>query len=345
MQIQKVIETRQVNLGLIGLGYVGKIHLRHSINLTGARLVAVSDVSKKALANARRIGIKETFFDYQQLLKNPNIDAVIIALPTHLHKSCALQVAEAGKDIFLEKPLARNPVEGNEIVCLTERCGRKLMVGYHFRFIPSFRGLKEQLLMGSLGEVQTAIATFVGSGPMMMHRAEGHAPRPVPSWWFDKELTGGGVLMDLGCHLINLLRWYFGEIVDIKSYLGYRFHLDLEDHATCVAKFASGQIAVFNVGWFSLGHQLRVELLGTAGNASAEINPPSKISHAIQLLTGKSSKFYLPHFWELEHFVQCVRNDIIPEPSGTDALRDLQVLSKAYANRIQLEQDSFQASN
>jgi len=322
---------------LIGLGYVGKTHLRHSINLTDARLVAVSDISKKALANARRMGIRDTLFDYQQLLKKPNIDAVIIALPTHLHRSCALYAVEAGKDIFLEKPLARNPVEGREIVSSAEKHGRKLMVGYHLRFVPSFCGLKEQLLTGSLGEVQTAIATFVGTGPMIMHRAEGHAPRPVPSWWFNKELTGGGAIMDLGCHLINLLRWYFGEIVDIRSYLGHRFNLDIEDHATCVAKFASGQIAVINVGWFSLDHQLRVELLGTVRNASTEIKPPNKIMHAIQLLTGRSSKFYLPHFWELEHFVRCVKNDVTPTPSGTDALKDLEVISKAYANHMQLE--------
>jgi len=326
---------------LIGLGYVGKTHLRHSINLTDARLVAVSDISKKALANARRMGVRDTLFDYQKLLKKPNIDAVIIALPTHLHRSCALYAVEAGKDIFLEKPLARNPVEGREIVSSAEKHGRKLMVGYHLRFVPSFCDLKEQLLTGSLGEVQTAIATFVGTGPMIMHRAEGHAPRPVPSWWFNKELTGGGAIMDLGCHLINLLRWYFGEIVDIRSYLGHRFNLDIEDYATCVAKFASGQIAAINVGWFSLDHQLRVELLGTVRNASTEIKPPNKIMHAIQLLTGKSSKFYLPHFWELEHFVRCVKNDVTPTPSGTDALKDLEVISKAYANHMQLEQDSI----
>lgn len=332
-----MINLKQLNLGLIGLGYVGKIHLRHGTNLTGAKIVAVSDVSKKALAKARRTGIEHLFLDYQQLLKKPDIDAVIIALPTYLHKNCALNAAEAGKDIFLEKPLACNPAEGKEILHAVEKNGRKLMIGYHFRFVPSFRELKKKLLGGSLGEVQTAIATFVGAGPMIMHRADGHSPRPVPSWWFDKAFTGGGVLMDLGCHMINLLRWYFGEIVDIKSYLGYRFRFDFEDYALCTAKFASGQIAVINVGWFSLGHQVRIEFFGTSEMASAEIKAPNKIFHAIQLLFGKSSQFHLPHFWELEHFVSCLKNDVKPTPSGTDGLRDLEVISKAYANPIQFE--------
>jgi predicted dehydrogenase len=332
-----VIKMKQLNLGLIGLGYVGKVHLRHGTKLTDAKLVAVADVSRNALAKARKTGIKHTYSDYQQLLKNPDIDAVIIALPTHLHKVCALDAAEAGKDIFLEKPLASNPKEGKEILRAVEKNGRKLMAGYHFRFAPPFRELREQMLNGFLGEIQTATATFVGAGPMIMHRADGHSPRPVPSWWFDKKLTGGGVLMDLGCHMINLLRWYFGEIVDVKSYLGYRFKLDFEDHAACVAKFASGQIAIFHVGWFSLGHQVRVELFGTAKTASAEIIPPSKILHAIQLLMGKSSQFYLPHFLELEQFVLYLKNDIPPSPSAMDGLRDLEVISKAYANSIQLK--------
>ena len=326
-----MIQVKLVNLGLIGLGYIGMVHLRHSANLASANLVAVADVSKKALQKAKRMGVKRIFSDYKQLLKDSNIDAVIIALPTHLHKSCAVQVAEAGKDIFLEKPLARNTLEGREIVYSAQKHAVKLMVGYPFRFNPSFCSLKEQLDNGTLGEVQTATATFVGTGPFM-HRAEGYAPRPVPSWWFDKKLTGGGALIDLGSHIINLLRWYLGEVVDIKSYLGHRFNLDLEDHAICLAKFASGQIAFINVGWFSLSYKVRVDLFGTAKHSSAESNPTNRILQAVQLLLGRPSQYYLPHFWELEHFVRCLINDVTPTPSGKDALKDLEVISKAYAN-------------
>lgn len=333
---RKVVRMKHVNLALIGLGYIGKVHLKHSLSLTNGKLVAVADISKRALDKAKKMGVKHTFPDYQRLLKNSNIDAVIIALPTHLHKSCAVDFAEAGKDIFLEKPLARNLAEGREIVRSADKQGVKLMVGYPFRFNPSFCSLREQLHNGELGDVQTATATFVGTGPFM-HRAEGYAPRPVPSWWFDKRLTGGGALIDLGSHVINLLRWYLGEIVDIKSYLGHRFNLDLEDYATCLAKFASGQIAFINVGWFSLSYKMKVELFGTVKHGCAESNPSSRILQAVQLLLGRPSQYYLPHFWELEHFVHCVRNDIVPLTSGKDGLRDLEAISKAYSNQIQLD--------
>lgn len=327
---------KKVGLGLIGLGYIGKTHLRNCFNLKSARLEAVSDISKKALSFARKMGVKSTYRDYQKLLQDQRIDAVIIALPTHLHASVVEEAAEAGKDIFVEKPLARNVVEGKEIVSTASRNGVRLMVGYPLRFSSSFRSLKEKIVEGALGEVQSACASLLGSGPFL-YRADGLTPRPVPSWWLKKEFTGGGALMDYGCHLINLIRWYFGEISDIKSYIGHRFHLDLEDHATCIAKFQSEQIAVINVGWFSSETEMKVELFGTAGHAFAGHQSSSKIVSAVQLLLKSTPKFYLPYLRELEHFVWCIEHDLLPSPSGDDALKDLEAISLAYTNEILLK--------
>ena len=319
------------------MGYIGKTHLRNCLNLKSARLVAVSDISKKKLNSAKKMGVKKTFTDYQQLLKDSRVDAVIIALPTHLHGRCSKQAAEAGKDVFLEKPLAPNTAEGKEIVSVIEKNGARLMVGYDLRFNPLFLNLKERIQSGVLGEVQVAYATKIGAGPFFQ-RAEGSIPRPVPTWWFDKKLTGGGALIDLGSHLINLLRWYFGEITDIKSYLGYRFDLEVEDQATCIAKFTSGTAAVVNVGWFSIESQLKVELLGTVKHAFVAHNPQNRIITALQLLTTKSCKYNLPYLRELEHFVHCVRHDLQLSPSGNDALKDLETISLAYKNEIVLKE-------
>ena len=323
--------TKKVRLGLIGLGYIGKIHLRNCLNLESAKLVAVSDISKKNLGLAKKMSVKSAFSNYQQLLENPDVDAVIISLPTYLHLSCAQKSAEAGKDIFVEKPLARNVADGKEIISAAKRNGVKLMVGYQFRFSSAFRDLRYKIRTGVLGEVQIAYATNIGSGPFYL-RTEGYLPRPVPSWWFTKELTGGGALIDMGCHMINLLRWYFGEVTDVKSYLGYRLNLDFEDHAICLAKFAAGQTAIINVGWFSRESQIKVELLGTVKHAFAAHNPQNRIITALQLLTTKSCKYNLPYLRELEHFVHCVRHDLQPSPSGNDALKDLETISLAYTN-------------
>jgi len=328
-------KTQKVRLGLVGLGYVGKIHLRNCLNLTNARLVAVCDLSKKALRDAKKIGVKKTFTDYEQLFKDPSIDAVIIALPTHLHSTCSQKAAEAEKDVFLEKPLARNVAEGKEIVSTVQKNGVKLMVGYPLRFTSSMRNLKKEIQSGVLGDVQVAYATNIGSGPLL-HRSDGYIPLPVPTWWFKRELTGGGALIDLGSHMINLLRWYFGEVVDVRSYLGYRYNMDFEDYAICLVKFKSGTTAIINVGWFSQEYQLKVELLGTVKHAIARNLPPNPIISALQLLTTKSTRFWLPYIAELESFTNCVRYDSPPSPSGNDALNDLKVIASAYKNSTRL---------
>jgi len=282
------------------------------------------------------MGVKQTFADYHQLLKQPTIDAVLISLPTHLHAPCAINATEEGKHVFLEKPLARNPEEGKKIVSAARKNAVKLMIGYPFRFISKYHNLKRKAESGALGDIQTAHAMIIASGPFL-HRAEGTTPRPVPEWWLKKELTGGGALMDLGSHMINLTRWYFGEVNNIKAYLGYRFNFDFEDHAICIANFTSGTTAIINVGWFSQNPAIGIELFGTVKHASGYHSSPSRVITAIQLLLGKTPKFFEPHQKEVSHFVRCIERDLQPSPSGEDALKDLEAIMRAYKNQIRLD--------
>ena len=326
----------KIRLGLIGLGYIGKVHLRNCLKLDSATLVAVSDISKKALNLAKKTGIKETYSNYKMLLNDTRIDAVIIALPTHFHLPCAKEAAKSGKHIFLEKPLAKNVAEGREIISTAKKNDVKLMVGYPFRFSSSFQALKDKIENGELGEVQIAYATRIGPGPFF-HRAEGGIPSPVPEWWFKKEFTGGGALIDFGSHMINLTRWYFGEVDNIKAYLGYKFNFDFEDHAICIAHFTSGTTAIINVGWFSQKTALEVKLFGTVAHSFAHQSAPSRIITAIQLVLRKTPKYYLHHLAEVSHFVHCIKEDSQPSPSGDDALKDLETIAQAYKNQIRLD--------
>jgi len=326
---------KKVRLGIIGMGYIGQIHLRHASKIANAQVLAVSDVSKKALFRAEKAGVKKTFSTYEQLLRDPEIDAVIIALPTHLHLECAKQAAEAKKHIFLEKPIARNVEEAQKIISATEKNSVKLMMGYPLRFNTQFQTLKKRMMQRTLGDVEIAYASFISSGPFF-HRAEGYAPTPVPEWWFNKELTGGGVLIDMGSHIINLLRWYFGEVKEIKARFGYRFKMDFEDSALCLARFETGTVGVINVGWFSQQYQLKLELLGSVGHAIMDHRPSSTLSTAVQMFSLGISKFYHPHYSELQYFVDCLIKDNPPSPSGQDGLRDLEAITKAYANKIDL---------
>jgi myo-inositol 2-dehydrogenase/D-chiro-inositol 1-dehydrogenase len=324
---------KKVKLGLVGLGGMGLIHFRNCLALESAEISAVSDLSKTARSYAQRLNVQNVYSDYRELLKDQSIAAVIISLPNHLHKECVEAVAEAGKDIFLEKPLARNIIEGKEVLSVVKKNGVRLMVGYPMRFNSSFLALKRKMQNGALGEIQSVYSALVNSGPFQ-HRVEDDAPRPVPNWWFNKELSGGGVLLDLGCHLINLLRWYFGEVSNVNSFLKHKFNLEMEDQATLIVKFKCGPIAILNVGWYSLEPLCKVELIGTVKQASAfETRSLGTLSKVKSVLT--KSKFQEAYFKEIEYFVSCIQNDVVPCTSGQDALEDLRVISLAYENQAE----------
>lgn len=321
---------KKVRIGLIGLGEMGKIHLLNLRHMKAAEVIAVADVSEKALLKAKEIGVKHTSKDYADLLKNPEVDAVVISLPTFLHAEAAINAAEKGKSLLVEKPIAGNVSDAERVLSCARANGVKLMVGYPLRFSIPFTMLKDKIEQGVLGDVQLATMVHVGSGPFFSRAETAHTPKPVPSWWFDKKCTGGGALMDLGVHGINLLKWYFGDVQDVWSYLGHRFNLDLEDHATCILKFKNGTIGVLNVGWFARYHEMRVDLQGTVDQAYATSKPPSMYYYVKRLFTPIDSS--TGFFRELDYFANCIISDVTPSPSGEEGVEDLRTISAAYGN-------------
>jgi len=328
---------KKVNLGLIGLGTMGKVHLQNCLRLENARPAGAADVSKRALQFAKEAGVKNIQEDYEKLLNDPSINAVIISLPNFLHCECAKKAAENGKDIFLEKPLARNMVEGEQILSHVKREGVKLMVGYPLRLSEPFVKLRDNIQEGVFGDVRMATATDISTGPFSP-RVGTAGPAPVPSWWFDKKLTGGGALLDLGSHMINLLRWYFGDVTSVRSYLGHKSNMDFEDHALCFLKFREGPVATVNVGWFSKDTQIGVELYGTAKHGSETLlSSPSLLNFAMNVIKGKRGKTESPFHKELQYFVDCINSNTPPSPSGEEALLDLKTISAAYENTLRLD--------
>ncbi len=303
--------------------------------LQDAQIQAVADINKKALQQAQELGVKNTYTDYNEMLKDPQLDAVVIALPTHLHLKCTRDVAEAKKAVFLEKPIALNVEEARQVISATERNGVKLMLGYPMRFNRHFIQLKQDMMDGKIGDVENVHATYVSAGPFVA-RADGHSPAPIPEWWFNTQLTGGGVMVDLGCHLLNLMRFLFGEVVDIKGQFGYRYSMDFEDSAMCLARFSNGALAAVNVGWYSQEYLLRLDVLGSVRNISVRHAPPPTLANVYQMLTKGINTFNQPHFDELQYFVNCIQNDQAPSSTGLDGLRDLEAISQAYKNKIEL---------
>jgi len=326
---------KRVSVGIIGLGRVGKIHLHNALHLENVNLVAVADTSRKSRYFAAKLGVNKQYSDYQELIQDPEIDCVLICLPTFLHAKSAIEAAKHGKHVFVEKPLARNVEEGKCILAEFSKNSQKIMIGYPLLFEPSFRKMKRQLDSGRFGDVVISCATNISSGPFG-HSTSNSIPQPVPSWWFNKDLTGGGALMDLGSHMINLLCWYFGgEIDDVDAVLGHRYNLDFEDYGLVRIRFGTGTLGLVNFGWFSQATEIKVEIFGTVGNQcvrkKSEGALPTKI---IQILKGDVNKSS-GHYNELKYFVDCIRHNLNPYPSVRQGLRDLEIISLAYKNQVQ----------
>lgn len=332
---------KKVKVGILGFGTMGRLHLKNCLLMKDVE-VAIADTSKLALLKAKKMGIKELYRDYQELLQKAKVDAVMITLPNFLHKESACLAAEKGFDIFVEKPLARTAKECESIVQSTKKKNVKLMVGFYQRFLDRNQTLKLMIDSGALGDIELIAYELVGSGPFS-HR---FPPSPVPEWWFDVKMVGGGALLDTGCHMIDLIRWLINDEASVKYvFLGYKFRLPLEDTAVLSLQFSRGTKAVLMTGWFSTRTAQRIALYGTVGSTSlgeltSDISMKRAVNEVIKnvvrRLLGKNIKPYSlsevskAYYKELEHFINCVREDKEPLVKGKDGLECAKLIDDAY---------------
>ena len=189
---------KTVKLGIVGLGAIGQLHLKHGLDLANAEVVAVADTAKPALEQGKSLGVKNTFADYNEMFKDPEVDCSHNFVPTHLHLKCSIQAAEAKKAIFLEKPIAVTVEEANEIISAAQQNSVKLMIGYPLRFNKNFIKLKDDMANGLIGDVENAHATYICAGPFVS-RADGYGPAPVPDWWFNRKTNRRRRYGGFGC--------------------------------------------------------------------------------------------------------------------------------------------------
>jgi len=344
-----------IKVGIIGLGRMGKLHLMNCIKIDGVEVVAAADSSKKALRKAKSLGVNGLYTDYHDLLNHSSeIDAVVISLPNFLHFESIQLALEAGLNVFVEKPMARNVKECREIVRLEEKSGRKFMVGHVMRFEDDIMKMKEKMDKGFIGSLEVVTAEEVINGPFSHPRV----PAPVPDWWFDPKKSGGGALIDIGYHLIDLFRFFAGEDCDvIFSSLEHKFNLPVEDSAIVVFRSSPSSVkGIINVGWYQKAvypqYDFHFVLHGNAGYLSADdFRPKNLYLHAIKegtknllrRLSGRkirplSYTYYYESFYkELSHFFDCIRYDLTPIVSAADGLKTIELIEQAYnkADNIQ----------
>jgi predicted dehydrogenase len=330
----------KVRVGLIGSGFISAIHADSLKRCGDAELTAVASPSPgKAAAFAEKHGMAHHFTDYRQLLALEEIDMVVIGIPNDLHLGCALAAAAAGKHIVLEKPMCRNLAEADEMIAACRKAKVKLMYAEELCFAPKYVRLKQLLDSGALGQ------------PVLIKQSEKH-DGPHASHFWDVNRSGGGVTMDMGCHAIEFFRWILGRppIKSVYAQMGTHVHGDKtrgDDNAVLILEFANGVTAVAEESWTKLGGMDdRAEIHGSKGVAFADLLHGNAIEtysatgydYAVEKAgstVGWSFTIY-EEIWnygfvqEMEHFVQCVKNDLQPIVTGEDARAVMEVLFAAY---------------
>ncbi|MCW3975987.1 MAG: Gfo/Idh/MocA family oxidoreductase [Candidatus Bathyarchaeota archaeon] len=339
-----------INVGVIGLGHMGLLHLRNTRFIDGIKIVAAADKSKKGLVEAKSLGIKNLYNDYKELLKLNELDAVIISLPNFLHEESITFAAEKGLHIFIEKPLARTVSECKKIQQVTQRSNVNLAIGHNYRFFPHVQKLRDQFENGILGDIEIANFEHFVNGPFA-HPLE---PIPIHDWWLNPQLSGGGALLDQGYHLIDLFRWFFSDSEVLYSNLGYRYHLPIEDSA--IATLKSRHVVtkgIISVGWFQkmlFPHfNFRLNLQGTTRYMSTDHFIPQNLysyaakevlKNVFRRIAGRKIEplsytyYYNSYFKELHYFFEGIKNDIIIPPLATvvDGLKSIQIIEECYKN-------------
>jgi 1,5-anhydro-D-fructose reductase (1,5-anhydro-D-mannitol-forming) len=209
---------KQVNWGMIGCGRVTEVKSGPAFNrVRDSRLLAVAGrTPEKAREYARRHGISRCYDDIDELINDPDIDAVYVASPPDTHARYGIQAARAGKHVYVEKPMARNYRECVEMVEAADRSGVKLFVAYYRRRLSYFLKVREILRQNALGEIRMVHLKLWQPLP-----AEKPDPEHLP-WRFVPEISGGGLFVDLGSHQLDLLDFLLGPISLVKSVVSNR---------------------------------------------------------------------------------------------------------------------------
>jgi len=327
--------VKRLRVGVAGLGGQGRIHLMNCLHLEHTEVVAVADVSERILSKVSKLGVK-TYLDYYDMILKERPDVVIVALPTYLHADCCLASSENGCNILVEKPLAMNFKEGKQIADHVRETGVKLMVGMNHRFIKDCEKLKDEIEAGTLGRIHFASALFF-TGPFF-------AGRRVPEWMFDPAKVGGA-LLDAGCHMIDLLLWYFGEPHSTVGYTESQFNLGYDDYAEVFMRFKNGVNALAVVSWRSRVPCYRIEVVGEYGRKIAlsqkfgifDIGIRRGLTTFVKdsILQRIKGQPFLPlgnyiYYKELDYFVKSILNDEEPRPSANDWLKVLEIIDLVY---------------
>lgn len=340
----------KTGIGIVGLGAIGQVHIKRFSELPTAEVVAVADLDVELLnRTGAEYGVDNKYTDASDLVDDPAVDAVVVCVPNYLHAEISKMALEHGKHVLCEKPMALNAAQAEDMVRAADDNDRTLMIAQCWRFKPQSLVLKDMIEQGVFGDIYHA--------QVVLQRRRG-----IPGlggWFTTKEKSGGGPLIDIGVHVIdmtlhmmgypNALRASaatyakFGTAADYNyvsmwaeesSVKGGTF--DVEDYATALVRLEGGKTLSLECSWAAnLGdEQLFSLILGTDRGA--------KISGSGLEVYGEDAGYitdFKPKYKETDaylnqarHFVEAVVGGHEPQASGREVLKLQKLIDTIYCS-------------
>lgn len=256
---------KRIQWGFIGCGEVAEIKSGPAFNdVEGSKVVAVmSRTERRARSYAERHHIEKWYTDAQQIIDDPDVNAIYIATPPASHATYAIMAMKAGKPVYVEKPLAATYDDCARINRVSEQTGVPCFVAYYRRYLPYFQKVRDIIKNGEIGKVINVQVRYA-CPPRDIDYAK---PEQLP-WRLRPEISGGGYFYDLAPHQLDLLQEYFGVIVDAKGFCANRGGLyQAEDTLSACFRFENGLPG--SGSWCFVGHEAaredRIEVIGDKG--------------------------------------------------------------------------------
>jgi predicted dehydrogenase len=344
--------TVPLRVGVIGAG-VGEMHLAGYSKLPRVEIAALAGLDDDRVRRvAAEYRVPQTFREYTDLLAAPNIDAVSVCLPNALHLPVTVAALKAGKHVLVEKPLARTAIEGRAMVEAARAHDRILMISFNHRYRGDVQWVKQYIESGALGRIYYAKAHW-------MRRAG--IPR-LGSWFVNKEQAGGGPLVDLGVHILDIAMYLMGEpratAVSANTYAEFgprgqknwdmrneasteRMPYEVEDLATAFVRLEGGATLLLEASWAThstAGDDFGVTLYGTEGGVELMVRNYThentvRVFHDVAGAptdTAPKIRKQGGHDAVVERFVAAVLDGAPQVPSAEDGLRRAEIIDACY---------------
>ncbi|MBI4535693.1 MAG: Gfo/Idh/MocA family oxidoreductase [Ignavibacteriae bacterium] len=320
----------KVKVGVVGLGWIAQVvHLPILKKLPEAEIVAVCDRDRSRVSLvAEKFGIKKFFTDINQMMEIEEIEAVIVSTSTDAHKEATIPALNAGKDVLVEKPIARHYSEALEMAEAARAANRKLMVGMNQRFRPDMMILKSFLEGKEIGDI-----FYVKAGWLRKNISN-------ETWLTQKSRSGGGVFIDLGLVMFDVAYWMMGypEVRRVTATHYSHRTKEVEDTSLSTITMKNGSVMNIEVSWsvFVEDDVYYCDIFGTEGSATLSPLKINKELHGnlVNLAPAKLEShqhlFKRSYENELKHFLGAVRNVHPVISTGDEAVQRMRIVDAVY---------------